>query len=246
MPILNVLVDYDNVEPVLRSTGPTNLAKSLLQLVPGAVIARHDRTKVRLYGGWRCQGTLTTSAQRLVPDIQAGSPFAMTVQVYGGPSKQVPSTIELADKPIGTTIQLSETLARDRPIRKFRVRPNPWAECSDCNSCSLNHLVGAAYNTQCGRLGCTAQLGNLFVRDEQKMVDTLIVADIAHLALSEGASDLVVVSSDIDMWPGVMLALRKGCRITHIHTKVGWKTQRHLTSTLGAQLGRFYEQISPR
>lgn len=82
------------------------------------------------------------------------------------------------------------------------------------------------------------------MRDEQKMVDTLLVADMASHAMMNKASDVVVVSSDIDMWPGVLLALRIGCGVTHIHTKSGWRTQPHLVGTLGATLGKSYRQLA--
>jgi uncharacterized LabA/DUF88 family protein len=103
---------------------------------------------------------------------------------------------------------------------------------------------GLTASASCGNSGCSSQLGDVLVRDEQKMVDTLIVADIAHQVFKAMATDVVVVSSDTDMWPGVLLALRSGCAVTHIHTKHGGKTQQHLINTLGGQLNRIYQQMS--
>jgi uncharacterized LabA/DUF88 family protein len=76
------------------------------------------------------------------------------------------------------------------------------------------------------------------------MVDTLLVADIAVHTFTSGATDLVVVSSDIDMWPGVLLAVHAGCQVTHIHTKSGWRTQGHLMRTLNQVTGRAYRQLT--
>lgn len=76
------------------------------------------------------------------------------------------------------------------------------------------------------------------------MVDTLLVADIAVHTFTSGATDLVVVSSDIDMWPGVLLAVRAGCHITHIHTKSGWRTQGHLMRTLNQGTRQAYRQLT--
>ncbi|KZC26355.1 hypothetical protein RhoFW510R10_07105 [Rhodanobacter sp. FW510-R10] len=76
------------------------------------------------------------------------------------------------------------------------------------------------------------------------MVDTMMVADLAYISLVERAKNVVVVSSDTDMWPGVMLALRAGCYVLQIHTKAGWRTQTHLINTLDALTARFYEQTS--
>ncbi|WP_313274987.1 hypothetical protein [Stenotrophomonas sp.] len=77
------------------------------------------------------------------------------------------------------------------------------------------------------------------------MVDTLLVADMAYLSLKMRDKNIVVVSSDTDMWPGVLLATSAGCQIIHIHTNEGWRTQRHLQVMLEAgRSGRFYEQVS--
>ena len=238
-----MLVDFDNVEPGLKSAGPVSLARLLVPLVPEAVLARHDSVVVRLYGGWRSQGLLTTLAQRLVPDIRSGSPTIVAV-THSGARHQFRLTVELADCPIGTSAPLQETLVKDRDLRKFRSRPAGWPECATPSMCGFGHVVGVSHATACSRPGCASRLGHVLVRDEQKMVDTLIVADIAFQALSHRATDVVIVSSDTDMWPGVLLALRSGCAVTHIHTRSGWKTQRHLIGTLSGQAYRSYQQLS--
>ncbi len=102
------------------------------------------------------------------------------------------------------------------------------------------------YSDECEAATCAVKAQDLVVRDEQKMVDTLIVADIAYLSLQKRDKNVVVVSSDTDMWPGVLLAANAGCLITHIHTNDGWRTQRHLSQMLEAgRSERFYEQVSP-
>lgn len=243
MAALVVLVDYDNVEPSLTKAGPVNLAKLLIPLLSEAVLARHDGITVRLYGGWRSNGMLTPRAQNLVPDIRAASPlFVPTMRA--GLTVQLRLIVELADKPIGASALFSETLVKERDLRKFRVRSTPWLGCANSTSCGLNQFIGLNHSTTCRSGSCAVKMADIFVRDEQKMVDTLIVADIAHQALHEKASDVVVVSSDTDMWPGILLALRSGCCITHIHTRAGWKTQRHLMNTLEGRMGHFYQQMS--
>jgi uncharacterized LabA/DUF88 family protein len=240
---LVVLVDYDNVEPSLKSAGPVSFAKILIPQLSSASIARHSEITVRLYGGWRIRGNLTTNAQRLIPDIRASSPLFVS-STHAGVTAKLRLTVELADKPIGSSALLTETFVRDRDLRKFKVRSIPWHSCTNAASCGLNPFIGLTYNSQCGTGSCPVRMVDIFVRDEQKMVDTLIVADIAHQALSVKATDVVVVSSDTDMWPGILLALQAGCHITHIHPRTSWKTQAHLIATLGGQLGKLYQQMS--
>ena len=117
-------------------------------------------------------------------------------------------------------------------------------ECVSVSGCGLNQFFGLSNATPCTNAACACTLGDVLVRDEQKMVDTLLIADIASHAFTSKASDVVVVSSDIDMWPGVLLALRTGCSVTHMHTKAGWRTQPHLVGTLGSTLGKSYRQLA--
>ena len=76
------------------------------------------------------------------------------------------------------------------------------------------------------------------------MVDTLLVADIAQYTLQHKPTDMVIVSSDTDMWPGVYLALRSGCAVLQIHTRSGGRTQGHLLRTLLPRQAALYSQIS--
>lgn len=241
--VLMVFVDYDNVDLALTRAGPVSLAKVLSALIPSSILATHASITVRLYGGWRCNATLTTFAQRLVPDIRANSPCVIS-STFSGNTVTLRLTVELAEKPIGATTAFEETFVRDRGLRKFKTLSKPWSACLGSGSCGLGGFAHVAHNSPCTNAGCTMKVGDLFVRDEQKMVDTLIVADIAHQALLQRATDVIVVSSDTDMWPGVLLALRAGCAVSHIHTKPGWRTQRHLMRTIGGGLDRFYQQLS--
>lgn len=241
---LVILVDYDNVEPQHKAAGPVALARLLSTTVPEDVLARHTAILVRLYGGWRERGgNLTTSAQRLIPDIRSGSPCVVRLE-HSGALHQYRLTIELADGPLGSSITLQETLARDRSLRKFRARAGVLPVCASPANCGMSPYFGVTQATPCSISGCACTLGDVLIRDEQKMVDTLLVADIAVHTFTSGATDLVVVSSDIDMWPGVLLAVHAGCCITHIHTKFGWRTQGHLMRTLNPGTSQAYRQLT--
>src|SRR5690606_32209276 len=130
---LQVIVDFDNVESSLKSAGPVVLAKGLLSLVPGPTLGKYEAANVRLYGGWRMRGDLTSSAQRLIPDIRASSPAVYRFGV-GGERQHLKLTVELADKPLGHGVRLEETYVRERSLRRFRARREPWGSCRgrDC------------------------------------------------------------------------------------------------------------------
>ena len=67
--------------------------------------------------------------------------------------------------------------------------------------------------------------GEVLAREEQKLVDTMLVVDLAHLA-RQGGSVLVVVSTDDDVWPGIRFALLLGAVLIHVHPIPGRSTPR--------------------
>jgi uncharacterized LabA/DUF88 family protein len=239
---LYVFVDYDNVEDSLRLAGPVNLAKIIALKIPSSVVLSHTDLVFRLYGGWRVDGLLTHVAQGFVPIIQQQSPVYISIDDAGTP-KQIRLIVELADKPFGASTPLQDSFVKDRDLRNFRSKSIPWPDCKNARACGFKMLVNVTQSMVCPDSGCNTELRSVLVRDEQKMVDTLIVADIAYIALNQRATDVVLVSSDADIWPGVLLAVRAGCNVSHIHSKSGRKTPRHLLVTLDSPV-RFYDQMS--
>ena len=65
---------------------------------------------------------------------------------------------------------------------------------------------------------CTRTIDQLLTRSEQKLVDTMLVSDLIHLAYL-GESSLAVVSSDDDLWPGMLMAMSHGVDVVHVCTK---------------------------
>ena len=241
MAALSVLVDFDNVEPIHKSSGAVNLAKVVVSHLPKTLVARHTSVSVRLYGGWRVEAIRTAFAQTLVPDIQANSPCPIPVTRLGQTSSLL-MKVELADGPIGSRQVLEGTFVRGRSLRNFSSR-NPWSACTS-SGCGMKHFQSINHSTPCTTPSCGIRLGDVLVRDEQKMVDTLIVADMAHQTFQGRATDIVLVSSDADLWPGVLLSLSAGCSVTQVHTKLGMQTQSRLLNNLAGPMRNNYIQLS--
>lgn len=66
-------------------------------------------------------------------------------------------------------------------------------------------------------------------RVEQKLVDTMLVADLIHLAIN-GEMTIAVVSSDDDFWPGILSAMTLGAHVVHIGTKYAPSHRMYLSS----------------
>jgi uncharacterized LabA/DUF88 family protein len=228
---------------MFSGAGPVQLARILTGTVPTPTLAKYDSVLVRLYGGWRSITSPTTSAQQLLPEILRDSPT-----VYQNPATPTAGPIrllvELADRPIGWNVVLEQTMVKDRGLRRFRANPQLLRECVDIGNCGLKQFFSVSPKTACSNGGCAAELGNLLVRDEQKMVDTLLVADLAAQVFMQHANDVVVVSSDTDIWPGILLALRGGSNVIHIHPTPQGRTPQHLLRTLGSSLSGIYTELS--
>lgn len=238
-----VLVDYDNIDAIHRSQGPVSLARMLLALLPPNLLHPYDSVSIRLYGGWRSATGLTPYAQELAASIARDAPTTFNVTHIGN-QKKLRVLVSLANGPAGTRKVFPETLARNRPLRHFRARTAPWHECTSGNACGMTLLHNAHNATPCRTANCHVRIGDILVRDEQKMVDTLMVADIAHETFVSRAEDIIVVSSDVDVWPGIFLALHNGRRVTQMHTQTGWATSRQLMDTLDDAMAAGYRQFS--
>jgi hypothetical protein len=68
----------------------------------------------------------------------------------------------------------------------------------------------------------------------------MLTADLIQLTLA-GDKIIGIVSSDDDLWPGIMSSLLRGATLLHIHTKPGWRTAGHYLTTLGSNSPRYIQ-----
>ena len=87
----------------------------------------------------------------------------------------------------------------------------------DCPVASLDPFIRG---DACPVDGCAVTPGTVLVRAEQKLVDSMMVVDLAYLAQTTG-DPLVLVSADDDLWPGIRFALLHGARLTHVVPRRG-------------------------
>lgn len=69
-------------------------------------------------------------------------------------------------------------------------------------------------------------------RPEQKLVDTMLTADLIHVASLMGTSDLVIVTNDDDLWPGIRMAVHLGATVHHVHPRKRQTTPGFYASTV--------------
>lgn len=212
---MHILVDFDNVPDVVRYKGTRYVADkvltSLRTMVPGAV-ANLSRLDVRFYGGWLGLNSPTPLASHLLAEVQRDFPFVI-----------------LAPNPITISGELAQSLL---PLPKH-ILPHTFRQRRGKQNISCQHptKLGCVLQTcpmiivhdflkseTCPSAGCGRTANNFLVKSEQKLVDTMLVADLIHLS-ANGASQIAVVSSDDDLWPGMLLAMHNGASLFHVCTK---------------------------
>lgn len=240
---LKVLIDYDNVPAAVWAPGAVSAAAAICAHLPANVVGSEPELTVRLYGGWKTGSQSTPRAQQLIPQLTAGSHIFIPRPGHSAGAKQIRLVVKLALAPLGSNNQFESTLAKDREVRSFRPKTG-MPSCAQPTSCGLGFLSNLSHASRCATPGCNSTPQQMLVRDEQKMVDTLMVADMAHAVFMDGDRDVVVVTSDTDIWPGVLLAIKGGCSVTQVHPKPNGRTSPSLVNMLPSAMSNYFTQIA--
>ena len=185
---------------------------------------------MRLYGGWYEQHYPTRKAHDLETDIQVNFPRRMNITKNGDRHSLI-IIVEIAYALcIDPRTHLFSTY-RPRGIHaRLRCHHPNALGCND-PSCPLidvyNFISTGSCNTQC----CNISSEDMIYRGEQKLVDTMVVCDMIHLAEKEDR--VILVSSDDDFWPGIKTAIIMGTHIIHIHTR-----NRHVPTYYSGNIGQ--------
>lgn len=229
---MHILVDFDNVESNLLRRGVLALSERLIRAMADAQMNIPARCDVGLYGGWYERDLLTRSAQRIASDLQGTFPAPIRWQT------------NTARGVCLTRADLAFSLHAD-PSRHlfFTFRNRPFSATIHCDqsilqscaipTCPLQAVASFLTQRRCSGQSCTVTQRDFLSKGEQKLIDTMITSDLIYLAHS-GQNNLVVVSSDDDLWPGIRTALALGADVTQIHTRPGRRTKTAYSQGLGS------------
>lgn len=207
-----VLVDYDNLPHSDRMTGVDHIVRKLVALLSEGDIGH--RIRVRLYGGWYESDRLTKYGQRLFTEIRTSSP----VRIGAVDGSVALADVELVFSSLAhPRIRIGNTYREQALRHGLRCQDRPWLQCADEPGCPINSIQSFIGEGVCINRSCSVRPADLLTRMEQKVVDTLMVADLA-CAQHHGYSDICVVSRDDDIWPGLGLAVLTAKRLFHIST----------------------------
>lgn len=229
-----VLIDYDNVPALHRSRGVEHVITRVLEPLGPAAFGPGEHLRVRLYGGWFEESSLTRVGQAVAADLSGFSPRAMTV-VQGSTTVTVIVAAELADSLLVSPRRVLENTYRAKGTpRNLRCPHPPFPRCASPSACPLSAVHALITSASCPFAGCLTELHEVITRAEQKLVDSMLTADIIHVAHST-ETKIVVVSSDEDIWPGVLSAVTLGTTVYHVHPKPGRTIPVRYSAGMGSQ-----------
>lgn len=224
-----VLVDYDNLPRRERDKGLVYLAERIVEVVTARQTPTSGRISLKIYGGWYGRGALTPRGQALSAEATAN--FPRVVSLPDG--RRVPIGSELAyGLEIEPTRHLWRTYRPREPALDVMCHTPMEAGCTN-TSCPLVPMEAFITSGVCSAAGCSIGVPDFLYRTQQKLVDTMLTADLIHLALAD-SRNICLVSSDHDLWPGVRTALILGRPLVHVHTRHGESTPAYYSTGSGA------------
>ena len=211
-----ILIDYDNIPRELRRWGVEHVVRRIASSFAHLVDGQDNSLRFRLYGGWFEASTLTKPAQDIQDEVDELSTFPILRQ---DGTRLGLARVQLAlSMLIDPTVAITHTFRRKGPPTGLQCTTRPWLTCAAEASCPLFAVVDFVAKDICPSETCALGPSDVFYRQEQKMVDTMLVVDVMQ-GIREEANALAVVSSDDDVWPGIHSAIHSGGKILHVRTR---------------------------
>ncbi len=233
-----ILVDYDNLPPIETRRGVLSIVTKILNTIGASRLTAHPRVRFKLYGGWYELSRMTRRAQLLSEEVRRVFPRAVPVTATTGAVSPIVA-VELAQGIEIDPRAVIENTFRTRELPSgLRCDLPPFTNCVSPGACPLAHFA-QFISASCPERGCRVEPKQIMGRDEQKLVDGMLTADLIYSAVRRQA-DVGIVSSDDDLWPGIKSALLLGANVIHIHTIPG----RITPSRYSRGAGRTYSQLA--
>ena len=227
---VTVLVDYDNVPHAVRQDGLSDLLGRVLSPLPPEALPGGAGARCRLYGGWFEKRVLSPRARELDAEIRRAFPATLSLVATADP-RPIEVEVELAHSlDIRPRRFLFHTYRRRSPPRGLASRPLPFTGCVRPGDCPLVPVHRLLEGGSCPQASCGATTRDILTLPVQKLVDTMLTADLIQFSRTAPAH-LAIVSSDDDMWPGIYTALSQGATIHHVRPSPAPESEYYETAT---------------
>lgn len=241
---MNVLVDYYNLPDLLRRRGLQAVVSRIVHSIGAQKLSGTQRIKIKLYGGWYNGTRLTRDANQLLGDVRLYPKTEIVTENVNGNiiTDSVIVQVELTRSIEADPRNVLENTYREHGFPEGLICENPMnVRCANAASCSLVKAFHFIDTGRCPDAQCGIRTEEMLRRAEQKLVDSMIIADIIHFANRDDV-EICVISSDDDLWPGIKSALVLGRRVIHIQTIQGRTTPRIYSRNAGLN----YTQLNLR
>ncbi len=205
-----------------RRRGVREVVTRILDILGAKHLSRERRVECRLYGGWFEGTTMSRIAQRIASDLRRQFPIRMAVAGWGrSKDRTMLVHAELARSLICDPLATVTHTYRQRSLPpRLECATAPFAECAVPTRCPIASISSFMREGRCPVDGCSVAPESILTRPEQKLVDSMLVVDLVHMAL-QTREPIAVVSADGDLWPGIRYALLRGARILHVMPRHG-------------------------
>ena len=219
---MDVLVDYYNVSFEHRRNGVVDVVDRIVSAIAPEHLAPDDRRiNLRLYGGWYEDQKPTRDAQQLSQSLTRNYPKSLVTD-----SHRIIVSVELAySMKCDPSHHLWYTLRSKTAPRGIVFLSPQSAGCTLPDRCPLHPGYNFFVRGKCPEQSCVVTSSLVLRRREQKLVDTMLAADVFYNVQSDVQDQVVVVSSDDDLWPVIKTALQFGLTVIHVHTEKGYATR---------------------
>lgn len=227
---MDVLVDYYNLSQQhrhrARQHGHRRIVDVVIDRIVSAIVPEHvetadERIDLRLYGGWYEDDAPTRDAQEIDAALSANYPTAIT----GDPGRRIVLDVRLAySLKCDPEHHLFYTLRSKAAPRGIEFLDPSALGCRLLDECPLRPGYDFFVRGRCPERSCPVSGPLVTRRREQKLVDTMLAADVFYNVHAR-MPRIAVVSSDDDLWPAIRTALQLEVDLVHIHTERGYTTK---------------------
>ena len=206
-----MIVDFDNFFPKNMNDYSIEEMNVFFDRIVEIILQRFNNisfVNIRLYGGWYKGVNFTQKASMLSSMLANVRIFPVIVE-----NKIISGTIEMVHSQYGLDGYIWYDTYREKAgLQKFRIDSSKMGEhcSSNENVCAVKILEKFVRKQKmCQNAGCTTVQQNVFIRREQKMIDTMMACDIIAYGGEENIFSIFIVSDDVDIFPSIALCNKK-------------------------------------
>jgi uncharacterized LabA/DUF88 family protein len=228
-----VLVDFNNISRSLGRRNGKFIVEAIAEKVCALTNEHPHRMRFRLYGGWYEETTPSRRAQELAAELEGEFPLLFRPAEIGT-EKQKPVRLQASlayAMLVDPQHHLLHTVREEKTYKSVRVNSPKTSGCQrdDCHLLGINALFSKG---RCPHADCSLVAEDILSeKRQQKLVDTMLTADLLHLNGQDTAETVVLVSSDDDFVPAIRQSLLSGMRVIHVHTGPRSATPTHYLSS---------------